>query len=145
MKETEPIQHPETEIKEQENPELINRKEFRSRISEVQSKIKDLLHNPSISRGEILEKQEEIMDDFSVEELLSTDINNFAISYDKIEKVELKKFGKGAFINVIANGKEYHWALRGIPDIKNPKIADLEKILRPIFQEKLVMSSFLKL
>ncbi len=90
-------------------------------------------------------EQEEIMGDFSVEELLSTDINNFAISYDKIEKVELKKFGKGAFINVIANGKEYHWALRGIPDIKNPKIADLEKILRPIFQEKLVMSSFLKL
>lgn len=89
-------------------------------------------------------EQEESMDDFSVEELLSSDQNNFAIAYDKIEKVELKKFGKGAFINVIANGKKYHWTVRGIPGIKNPTIGDLEKILRPIFPEKLVKSSFLK-
>ena len=89
-------------------------------------------------------EQEESMDDFSVEELLSTDINNFAISYDNIGKVELKKFGKGALINVIVDGKKYHWTLRGIPGIKNPKIEDLEKILRPIFQEKLVISSFLR-
>jgi hypothetical protein len=89
-------------------------------------------------------EQEESMDDLSVEELLSTDINNFAIAYDKIEKVELKKFGKGALINVTTNGKKYHWTVRGIPGIKNPRIEDLEKILRPIFQEKLVKSSFLK-
>ena len=89
-------------------------------------------------------EQEESMDAFSVEELLSSDQNNFAIAYDKIEKVELKKFGKGAFINVIANGKKYHWTVRGIPGIKNPTIEDLEKILRPIFPEKLVKSSFLK-
>jgi hypothetical protein len=80
----------------------------------------------------------------SVEELLSADQNNFAISYDKIEKVELKKFGKGAFINITANGKKHHWTVRGIPSIKNPKIEDLENILRPIFQEKIVKSSFLK-
>jgi hypothetical protein len=90
-------------------------------------------------------EQEETMDDFSVEEILSSDQNNFAISYDKIEKVELKKFGKGAFINVIANGKKHHWNVRGIPGIKNFRIENLEKILRPIFQEKLVKSSFLKL
>ena len=89
-------------------------------------------------------EQEEKMDDFSVEELLSSDQNNFAILYDKIVKVELKKFGKGAFISVIANGEKYHWTVRGIPGIKNPKIEDLEKILQPIFQEKLVKSSFLK-
>jgi hypothetical protein len=89
--------------------------------------------------------KEESMDDVSVEDLLSADQNNFAISYDKIEKVELKKFGKGAFINIMANGKKYHWTVRGIPGIKNPKIENLEKILRPIFPEKLVPSSFLKL
>ena len=49
--------------------------------------------------------QEESMNDFSVEELLSADINNFSLSYDKIEKVELKKFGKGAFIDMFVNGK----------------------------------------
>jgi hypothetical protein len=91
------------------------------------------------------EKQEESMDDFSVEDLLSADQNNFAISYVNIGKVELKKFGKGAFIDIVANGKKYHLAVRGIPGVKNPKIEDLEKILRPIFQEKLVRSSFLKL
>ena len=89
-------------------------------------------------------EQEESMDDLSVEDLVNADQNNFAISYDEVEKVELKKFGKGAFIDVTANGKKYHWAVRGIPDIKNPTIEDLEKILRPIFQEKLVKSSFLK-
>ena len=89
-------------------------------------------------------EQEEIMEDFSVEELLSSDQNNFAISYDKIEKVELKKFGKGALINVTTNGKKYRWTLRGIPGIKSPQIEDLEKILQPIFQEKLVKSRFLK-
>jgi hypothetical protein len=91
------------------------------------------------------EKQEESMDNFSVEDLLSADQNNFAISYGNIGKVELKKFGKGAFIDIVANGKKYHWSVRGMPGIKNPKIEDLEKILRPIFQEKLVKSSFLKL
>jgi hypothetical protein len=85
------------------------------------------------------------MDNFSVEDLLSADQNNFAISYDNIGKVELKKFGKGAFIDIIANRKRYHWNVRGIPDVKNPRLEDLEKILRPIFQEKLVKSSFLKL
>jgi hypothetical protein len=90
------------------------------------------------------EKQEESMDDFLVEDLLSADQNNFAISYDDVGKVELKKFGKGAFIDIIANGKKYHWSVRGIPGIKNPTIEDLEKILRSIFHEKLVKSSFLK-
>jgi hypothetical protein len=67
------------------------------------------------------------MDNFSVEDLLSADQNNFAISYDNIGKVELKKFGKGAFIDIIANRKRYHWNVRGIPDVKNPRIEDLEK------------------
>ena len=98
----------------------------------------------SIKGWKKAKEQEESMEDFSVEELLSSDQNNFAISYDKIEKVELKKFGKGAFININANGEKYHWTVRGIPGIKDPKIEDLEKILRPIFQEKLVKSSFLK-
>ena len=89
-------------------------------------------------------EQEEKIENFSVEDILNAGQNNFAISYDTIEKVELKKFGKGAFINMIANERTYHWTVRGIPGIKNPKIEDLEKILRPIFQEKLVLSSFLK-
>jgi hypothetical protein len=51
------------------------------------------------------EKQEESMDNFLIEDLLSADQNNFAILYDNIGKVELKKFGKGALIDIIANGK----------------------------------------
>jgi hypothetical protein len=85
------------------------------------------------------EEQEKSIDNLSVEDLLSADQNNFAISYNKIEKVKLKKFGKGAFIDITANGKKHHWAVRGIPGIKNFKTEDLEKILRPIFQEKLVV------
>lgn len=84
------------------------------------------------------EEQEKSMDNFSVEDLLSADQNNFVISYDDIEQVKLKKFGKGAFIDIIAEGKKHHWTVRGIPGIKNFKIEDLERILRPIFQEKLV-------
>lgn len=89
-------------------------------------------------------EQEESMEDFSVEELLNTDINNFAISYDKILKVELKKFGKGALIKITANEKKYNWTVRGIPSTKSPKIGDLERILRPIFQEKLKITNLLK-
>jgi len=83
------------------------------------------------------QEQEKSMDNFSVEDLLSADQNNFVISHDEIEKVKLKKFGKGAFIDIVANGKKYHWTGRGIPGIKNFKIEDFERILRPIFQEKL--------
>ena len=87
-------------------------------------------------------EQEERMGDLSVEELLSADINNFAISYDKIEKVELKKFGKGAFLNIYSESKKYHWNLHRLSG--SYKVEDFVTFLRSIFHDKFEKSSFLK-
>jgi len=77
-----------------------------------------------------------------IQESLSRNLDKNAFTAETnpvlIEKVKLKKFGKGAFIDITANGKKYHWTVRGIPGIKNFKIEDLKRILRHIFQEKLV-------
>lgn len=89
-------------------------------------------------------EQEESLDTFSVEELL-TDKDNFVITYDIIEKVELKKFGKGALLKIKTAGKKYNWTVRGLPNVKSPTIDDLKKVLEPIFQEKLEVSNLLKI
>ena len=83
--------------------------------------------------------QEEKLASFSAEELLNADENTYDIPYSRIEKVELKKFGLGAFINIITDEKEYKWAARGIPGNKNPRIEDFEKILQPVFAGKLLV------
>ncbi len=86
--------------------------------------------------------QEELLGDCSVEELLSADINNFAIAYDKIEKVELKKFGKGALINLFSEGKKYHWNVHRLSG--SSKFEDFQEFLQPLFGEKFRKLSFLK-
>ena len=88
-------------------------------------------------------KQEERMDDLSVEELLSADINNFALSYDKIKKVELTKFGKGAFLNIHAQDKKYHWNLHRLSG--SYKVEDFETFLQSLFGEKYAKKGLLKL
>ena len=87
-------------------------------------------------------EQEERMGDLSVEELLSADINNFAITYEKIQKVELKKFGKGAFLNIYSQDKKHHWNLHRLSG--SYKVEDFETFLQSIFGEKFEKSSFLK-
>lgn len=77
------------------------------------------------------------MENLSVEEVLNSDPNNFALSYKTIEKVELKKFLGAVTIKITSDGKTYKWGVRGIPHLEKTTIADVEKILQPIFGEKL--------
>jgi hypothetical protein len=84
--------------------------------------------------------QEEKLAGLSPEQLLNAYENNYDIPYSRIKKVELKKFGLGAFINIVTDEKKYQWATRGIPGHKHPRIEDFEKILVPVFGDKLSVS-----
>jgi hypothetical protein len=86
--------------------------------------------------------QEERIVDFSVEELLSADINNFAITYEKIRKVELKKFGKGAFLKIYSQEKKYSWNLHRLSGSYN--VDDFVTFLQSIFGDKFEKVSLLK-
>ena len=84
--------------------------------------------------------QEQKLVGLSAEQLLKASENNYDIPYSKIKRVELKKFGLGAFINIITDEKKYRWAARGIPGYEHPGIEDFEKILRPVFGDRLTVS-----
>jgi hypothetical protein len=86
-------------------------------------------------------KKEQCLEDLSVEELLSADINNFVIKYDQIRKVELKTFGKGAFLNIHCQEKKYHWNLFRLSG--SSKVEDFESFLQPLFKGKFLKSKFL--
>jgi hypothetical protein len=86
--------------------------------------------------------QEQKLDNLTAEQLLNSNEDNYAIPYSEIKKVELKKFGLGAFINIITDEKKYQWSARGIPGNKNPRIEDFEKILRPVFGGRLAVSKY---
>jgi len=85
-------------------------------------------------------KKSEELRRLSAEALLKTDVNNFEMLYSEIKKVELKKHLRGSKINVITNEKKYDWFVRGIPGEKNAEIEDYERILQPVFLEKLSVS-----
>jgi hypothetical protein len=87
-------------------------------------------------------EQEKRMVDLSVEELLSADINNFALTYEKIRKVELKKFGKGAFLDIYTADKKYHWNLHRLSG--SYKVEDFITFLQSVFGEKFEKVSLLK-
>ncbi len=80
--------------------------------------------------------QEENMENLTAEEVLSSDANNFAIPYSQVESVELKKFLGAVKIEMTAKGEKYKWSVRAIPHKEKVSLADVEKILRPIFGEK---------
>ncbi len=88
-------------------------------------------------------KQEERMVDLSVEELLSADINNFAVTYDKIKKVELKKFGKGAFITFYFEDKKIRWGAHRLSG--SYEVEEFDAFLETLFKEKYKRKSLLKL
>jgi hypothetical protein len=87
-------------------------------------------------------EQEKHIGNLSVEELLSSDINNFVLTYDKIRKVELKKFGKGAFLNIYSEDKKYHWNLHRLSG--SYKVEDFITFLQSVFGEKFEKTSLLK-
>ena len=71
------------------------------------------------------------------EEAIKSNENNYVIPFSEITKVELKKFGLGAIINILTNQKKFSWFARGLPDMKKSKFDDYEEILRRVFSEKL--------
>ncbi|XHH08498.1 MAG: hypothetical protein ACFCUE_13145 [Candidatus Bathyarchaeia archaeon] len=87
-------------------------------------------------------EQEKRVADLSVEELLSADINNFVLTYEKIKKVELKKFGKGAFLDIYSDDKKYHWNLHRLSG--SYKVEEFITFLRSVFGEKFEKVSLLK-
>ena len=87
-------------------------------------------------------EQEKDIVNLSVEELLSADINNFALTYDKIRKVELKKFGKGAFLSIYSEDKKYNWNLHRLSG--SYKVEEFIAFLQSVFGDKFEKVSLLK-
>ncbi len=59
--------------------------------------------------------QEETMENLSPEEILSSDENNFALPYNQIDAVILKKFLGAVQVTIRSNGEKYKWSVRGLP------------------------------
>ena len=86
-----------------------------------------------------LKKSEKGYLELPLGDVLKADKNNYAISNSEIIKVELKKFGRGSFINITTNKKTQKWFTLGlIPEKKDVKLEDYENILRQAFPDKLV-------
>lgn len=73
---------------------------------------------------------------FSVEDILKADKNNYGIPNSEIEKVELKKFGRGAKLHIKTRKKygKTKWYARGAWKDVGEKY---ENMLRPIFGDRL--------
>ena len=83
-------------------------------------------------------KKEKEYLELPLESVLTADEKNFAIPNSEITKVELKKMRVGVELNIITGKKEHKsWAKGLIPEKKKAKIEDYEKLLRPIFGDKL--------
>lgn len=85
-------------------------------------------------------KKAEELTESSAEEILKTNMKNFVIPNSEIKEVELRRFVRGARINVITNERKYGWFARGIPGEKSAEIEDYERILRAVFSDKLSVS-----
>ena len=85
-------------------------------------------------------EQDKYLTKLSPNELPKLNEDDYVIPFSEITKVELKKYGRGAIINIITNEKKYGWFARGLPDKKKPKFDDYEKILETVFLEKLSVS-----
>ena len=85
-------------------------------------------------------EQDKYLAKLSPDELPKLNDDDYVIPFSEITKVELKKYGRGAIINIITNEKEYSWFARGLPDKEKPKFDDYEKILETVFLERLSVS-----
>ncbi len=81
--------------------------------------------------------QDKYLAKLSPDELPKLNEDDYVVPFSEITKVELKKYGRGAIINMITNEKKFSWFARGLPDVKKPKFDDFEEILRRVFSEKL--------
>jgi hypothetical protein len=95
----------------------------------------------SIKAWKEARKQKDIIGNFSIEELLARDTDNFVITYDHLEKIELKKNGKGALIHLKANDKKYKWTVNGLSGSEDVNNQEILEFLKPLFKEKFSVSS----
>jgi hypothetical protein len=75
----------------------------------------------------------------SPEELLNASEDNYAIPIAEIERVELKKIGVGAFVNIITREKKRGWAMQGLAGEEKTWFREYENLLRPVFNDRLVI------
>ncbi|MGD6806255.1 MAG: hypothetical protein ACQCN4_04785 [Candidatus Bathyarchaeia archaeon] len=79
--------------------------------------------------------------DISVEELLKADKNNFAIPYEDVEQVELKKSLRTIKLTVKTSKDKYTWSVKYMPHNEFLALDDVKRVLKPIFDWKLDVPS----
>jgi hypothetical protein len=77
----------------------------------------------------------------SPEELLNASEDNYAIPVSEIERVELKKFWGGAFINIITREKKRRWGADGLAGQEKTRFSEYEEVFRPVFPDRLTVST----
>lgn len=77
------------------------------------------------------------MVNFSPEQVLSADKNNFALSYSDIEHAQLKKSLKTIQVGVHAGGKKYQWNIHTMSGNEFLTFDDVKRVLLQIFGWKL--------
>ncbi len=89
-----------------------------------------------------MEKREMELADFSAEDLLKSDKENFTIPMSEITEVKLRKypFLRARYLTIVTNKKKYRWQVTGVPPEKKvAKFEQFEAILLPIFEDKLIV------
>ena len=74
---------------------------------------------------------------FSAEQTLSADKNNFAIAYSDVERVQLKKSLNTIQVGIHAGGKKYQWNLWYMLGNEFLVFDDVKRVLLQIFGWKL--------
>jgi hypothetical protein len=74
---------------------------------------------------------------FSAEQTLSADKNNFAITYSDVERVQLKKSLNTIQVGIHAGGKKYQWNLWYMLGNEFLVFDDVKRVLLQIFGWKL--------
>jgi hypothetical protein len=86
-------------------------------------------------------QQKDVIGTYLVQELLARDKENFAITYNHLEKIELKKNGKGALIHLKADNKKYKWTIIGLSGSEEINHDEISRFLKPLLKEKFSISS----
>jgi hypothetical protein len=82
-------------------------------------------------------KRDQKVVNFSPEQTLSADKNNFAIAYSAVERVTLKKSLKTIQVGIHAGGKKYQWNLWYMLGNEFLVFDDVKRVLLQIFGWKL--------
>jgi len=83
------------------------------------------------------ERKKESTADFSPEQVLNADKNNFAVPYSQIETVKIGKQLRTIQIKVDAGDKKYTWNVKSMAGNEFLGFDDVKRVLQPIFGWKL--------